>query len=516
MAARNAVPVPGPGPEAAGTTAADPRRWLILAVIAAAQLMVVLDLTVMNLALPSAQRALKFTAADRQWVVTAYALSFGGLLLFCGRLADLIGRKVTFLTGLIGFAAASAVGGASVDFSMLVTARACQGVFGALLAPSALSLLATTFKDPKERAKAFGVYGAVAAAGGGLGLLLGGALTSYLSWRWCMYVNLVFAAIAITGGVLLVGRQQRTPGGRLDVPGVVAVSGGMFCLVYGFSNAASHGWHTPSAWGFLVAGVALLIVFAAWQSRAAQPLLPPRVVLDRNRAGAYLTVLISGAGMFGVFLFLVYYMQVTLGYSAVTSGLAMLPMVAFSGLMATLGNTRLMPRIGPKPMVIAGMLLNAAGMVWLTRIGAHSGYASALLGPLMVTGAGMGLIFGMVAATGTFGVAPRDAGVASASINTGQQLGGSIGTALLNTIAAGATTGYLADHLHGRPTPQVLRLAALHGYTTVFWWCAGIFAAGAVLCGALLRSGPLTRPADTPARQATPAREPSPQITPAR
>lgn len=241
----------------AGTAAADPKRWLILAVIAAAQLMVVLDLTVMNLALPSAQRALGFTTTDRQWVVTAYALSFGSLLLFFGRLADLIGRKATFLTGLVGFAAASAVGGASGSFAMLVTARACQGVFGALLAPSALSLLATTFKDPKERAKAFGVYGAVAAAGGGLGLLLGGALTTYLSWRWCMFINLVFAAIAITGGALLVGRQQRTPGGRLDVPGVGAVSGGMLCLVYGLSNAASHSWRTPSSWGFLAAGAVI-------------------------------------------------------------------------------------------------------------------------------------------------------------------------------------------------------------------------------------------------------------------
>ncbi|GLY89021.1 MFS transporter [Actinoallomurus iriomotensis] len=506
MAAHSAAPAARPRPQAAGATAADPRRWLILAVIAAAQLMVVLDLTVMNLALPSAQHALKFTAADRQWVVTAYALSFGSLLLFCGRLADLVGRKVTFMTGLVGFAAASAVGGAANGFAMLVTARACQGLFGALLAPSALSLLATTFKDPKERARAFGVYGAVAAAGGGLGLLLGGALTSYLSWRWCMYINLVFAAIAIIGAALLVGRQDRTPGGRLDVPGVVTVSGGMLCLVYGFSHAASHSWRTPSTWGFLAVGVALLIAFAIWQGRTAHPLLPPRVVLDRNRAGAYLTVLISGAATFGIFLFLVYYMQVTLGYSAVVSGLAMLPMVALSGTMATLGNTKLMPRFGPQPMVIAGMLLNAAGMIWLTRIGVHSGYASALLGPLMVTGAGMGLIFGMVAATGTSGVAPHDAGVASASINTGQQLGGSIGTALLNTIAASAATGYVTDHSHGLPTPRLMQLAAVHSYTTVFWWCAGIFAAGAVICGALLRPGPLTRPGDAPSRKAATAR----------
>ncbi len=484
------------------------RRWLILAVICSAALMIVLDVTVMNLALPSAQRALGFTNADRQWIVTAYSLSFGSLLLFCGRLADLIGRKVTFLAGLAGFAAASAVGGASGSFTMLVTARACQGVFAALLAPSALSLLTTTFTDPKERGKAFGVYGAVAASGSGLGLLLGGALTSYLSWRWCLYVNLVFAVIAITGGALLLGRQPRTPGARLDIPGVAAVSGGMVGLVYGFSNAATHSWRTPSTWGFLAAGIALLIVFAAWQSRAAQPLLPPRVILDRNRAGAYLTMLITGAGIFGIFLFLIYYLQVILGYSPVKSGVALLPMVAVIGVMANVGNIKLMPRVGPKPLVTLGLLVNAAAMVWLTRIGVHSGYASALLGPVMVTGVGMGLIFSAVANTGTFGVAARDAGVASASVNTGQQIGGSIGTALLNTIAASAATSYLASHPHGRPT--LVHLALLHSYTTVFWWCAVIFAVGAVICGALLRRGPLTRPADVPAR------EPSRQVAAAR
>jgi EmrB/QacA subfamily drug resistance transporter len=481
---------------------------MILAVVAVAQLMVVLDLTVMNLALPSAQTALKFSTNDRQWVVTAYALSFGGLLLFCGRLADLVGRRTTFVAGLVGFAAASAVGGAAVNFQMLVTARACQGVFGALLAPSALSLLTTTFRDPKERAKAFGVYGAVAAAGGGLGMLLGGALTTYLSWRWCMYVNVAFALVGVIGGVLLVGRQERAPGGRLDIPGVATVSGGMFCLVYGFANAASHSWHTPSTWGFLAGGVALLAVFAAVQSRAAHPLLPPRVVLDRNRGGAYLTVLVVGAATFGVFLFLVYYMQVTLGYSAIRSGTAMLPLVVASGVFATLGNTRLLPRFGPKPMVIVGMTANAAAMVWLTRIDAGSTYLSALFGPLLVVGAGSGLIFGMIAATGTFGVAPYDAGVASASINTGQQLGGSIGTALLNTVAASAVSRYTAAHLHEHSAAQLGQLAALHSYTVVFWWCAAVYAAGALVCGGLLRSGPLARPA------AEPTPEPS-RLTPA-
>ncbi len=480
---------------------ADSRRWLILATICSAALMIVLDVTVMNLALPSAQHALGFTNAGRQWIVTAYTLSFGSLLLFCGRLADLIGRKVTFLIGLVGFAAASAVGGASDSFAMLVTARACQGVFAALLAPSALSLLITTFSDPKERGKAFGVYGAVAASGSGLGLLLGGALTSYLSWRWCLYVNLVFAAIAITGGVLLLGRQPRTPGARLDVPGVAAVSGGMFCLVYGFSNAATHSWHASSTWSFLAAGAALLIIFAIWQSRAAQPLLPPRVILDRNRGGAYLTMLIFGSALFGIFLFLIYYMQVILGYSAVKSGVALLPMVTVIGVMANLGNIKLMPRLGPKPLISLGLLFNAVGLAWLTRIGVHSDYASALLGPLILTGFGSGLIFSAAANTGTFGVAPRDAGIASASINTGQQLGGAIGTALLNTIAASAFTSYLAGHAHGRPAPQLVQLSAIHSYTTVFWWCAGIFVAGAIICGALLRPGPLTRPEDISARQ---------------
>src|SRR5208282_4204589 len=262
------------------------RRWLVLGVIGLAQLMVVLDLTVMNIALPSAQRALHFTTVDRQWVVTAYSLAFGSLLLLGGRLADLLGRKVTFLTGLAGFAGVSAIGGASVNFTMLVTARACQGVFAALLVPSALSLLTTTFTEPKDRGKAFAVYGAIAGAGGGIGLLLGGALTEYLSWRWCMYVNLVFAGVAFTGGALLLTRQPSPSKPKLDIPGVLLVSGAVFCLVYGFSNAATHSWHTPSSYGFIAAGVALLAAFAAWQGRAAHPLLPPRVVLDRNRGGA--------------------------------------------------------------------------------------------------------------------------------------------------------------------------------------------------------------------------------------
>jgi EmrB/QacA subfamily drug resistance transporter len=486
-------------------------RWLILGVIALAQLMIILDATIMNIALPSAQKSLGFSVVDRQWVVTAYALAFGSLLLLGGKLSDLLGRKATFLIGLIGFAAASAVGGAAVSFGMLVAARACQGAFGALLAPAALSLLTVTFTDPQERGKAFAVYGAVAGAGGAVGLLLGGVLTEYLSWRWCLYVNLIFAGIAAAGAVTLLRRDLPPGKPKLDLPGAALVSGGMFCIVYGCSNAALHSWHAVSTWGFLAAGGVALVLFAVRQARAPQPLLPPRVVLDRNRGGAYLTMLIASAGMFGIFLFLTYYMQQTLGFSPVVTGLAFLPMVACIMVTSTASNIALMPRVGPRPLAPTGMLLAAAGLAWLTRIGVHSGYATAVLPPLLVMGLGLGLVFAPVFNTGTFGVGPRDAGVASATVNTGQQLGGSVGTSLLNTIFASAVASYIAAHLSpatavgGRPSPQLNGLALIHGYTTAFWVSAAIFAGGAILAVILFRNGPLTPPGQ-PSQPGTPER----------
>jgi EmrB/QacA subfamily drug resistance transporter len=504
----------GSTPVMPASPAPDPRRWLILGTVGLAQLMVVLDSTIVNIALPSAQRALGFTTADRQWVVTAYALAFGSLLLFGGRLGDLIGRKITFLAGALGFAAASAVGGAATSFGMLVAARSIQGAFGALLAPAALSILSTTFSDPRERGKAFGVYGAIVGAGGAIGLVLGGILTEYLTWRWCLYVNLFFAGLAAIGAVVLLKHQRARTRPRLDLPGVALVSASMFCLVYGFSNAANHNWHTPSTCGFLAAGVALLAVFAFWQARAASPLLPPRVVLDRNRGGACLAVLIAGAGMFGIFLFLTYYMQQTLGYSPVVSGVAFLPTVVMVVAAASLANVVLLPRVGPRLLVPAGMLLAGGSLVWLTRIGLHSGYAAAVLGPLMVAGLGFGFTIAPAMNTGTFGVAPQDAGVASATLNTGQQIGGSIGTSLLNTIFAGAVAGYLTSHLspatlvHGHPAPSLTGMALIHGYTAAFWVAAAIFGAGAVICGTLFRSGPLRASgaaAAVPARAAVPA-----------
>ncbi len=479
----------------------DRRRWLILVVIALAQLMIVLDATIMNIALPTAQKSLHFTIVDRQWVITAYALAFGSLLLLGGKLADLLGRKVTFVIGLIGFALASAVGGAAVNFTMLVSARACQGAFGALLAPSALSLLTVTFSDPQERGKAFGVYGAVAGAGGAIGLLLGGLLTEYLSWRWCLYVNLIFAGIAVAGALSLLNRQAAPGRPKVDLPGAIMVSAGMFCIVYGFSNAALHGWHAPSTWGFLVAGVILLTLFGWRQTRAPQPLLPPRVVMDRNRGGAYLTILIASSGMFGIFLFLTYYMQQTLHFTPVITGVAFLPMIACTMATSITTNVALMPRIGPRPLAPTGLLLAAAGLALLTRIDVQSTYATDVLPPLLIAGVGLGLVFAPVFNSGTFGVARHDAGVASATVNTGQQLGGSMGTSFLNTIFASAVAAYIASHLrpatavHGRPSPLLAVQALIHGYTTAFWWSAGIFAAGALVALTLFRNGPLTKPA---------------------
>ena len=483
-------------PDATSSNSAPDRRWLILGVIGLAQLMVILDLTVMNIALPSAQRALGFTTADRQWVVTAYTLAFGSLLLLGGRLADLLGRKVTFLTGLAGFAGVSAIGGASVSFAMLITARACQGAFAALLVPSALSLLTTTFTEPKDRGKAFGVYGAIAAAGGAVGLLLGGALTEYLSWRWCLYVNLAFAAVAFIGGAVLLQRQPSPVKPRLDVPGALLVSSAVFCLVYGFANAATHSWATPSTYGFLAAGVVLLVAFAPWQGRAAHPLLPPRVVLDRNRGGAYLSFFFGAAGMFGIFLFLTYYLQQTLGYRPLVAGFAFLPFSVGLIVMANLSTIVLMPRVGPKPLIASGMLAAAGGAAWLAQLSPHTGYATGLLGPLILVGIALGMVIAPVINTGTFGVAPQDAGVASATVTVSQMLGGSVGTSLLNTIFAGAVASYFAAHaasarLIGRHA--LTRLTLAHGYDTAFWWMTGIFAFGAVIAGALLRRGPLVQ-----------------------
>jgi len=461
------------------------RRWLVLAVLGIAQLMVVLDATIVNIALPSAQKALAFSNDNRQWIVTAYALAFGSLLLLGGRISDLFGRKWTFIAGLIGFAVASAVGGASQSFGMLVVARAAQGVFGAILAPASLSLLTTTFTEPKERGKAFGIFGALAGSGAAVGLLLGGLLTEYLSWRWCLYVNLLFAGAAVAGALVLVHNVGQPERPRLDFPGTITASAGLFALVYGFSNANTSGWGDTLTLVMLAAAAVLLAGFVAIERRVAYPLLPLHVVLHRDRGGSYLAVAMSAIAIFAVFLFLTYYLQQNLSYSPITAGLAFIPMVIGIVISSTTANIKLLARTGARPLVPTGMLLGAVGMLYLTGLGPHSTYAGHVLPALIVMGLGFGLIFAPSIATATLGVSGRDAGVASAMVNTSQQVGGSIGTALLSTLAITATKNMLVGSSR---TPELMAKAAVHGYTTAFYWSASIFAIGAVVCGLLLRS----------------------------
>jgi EmrB/QacA subfamily drug resistance transporter len=461
------------------------RRWLILFVIAIAQLMVVLDATVVNIALPSAQRALAFSNDQRQWIITAYALAFGSLLLLGGRIGDLFGRKRAFAIGLMGFAGASALGGFAQNFDVLVAARALQGLFGALLAPASLSILTTTFTDPEERGKAFGVFGAVAVGGAAIGLILGGVLTEYLNWRWCLFVNLLFAVPAALAAMTLLHNEIPEHRGRIDLPGAVTATTGLFAIVYGLANSETNGWADPVTIGMLLAGLLLLVGFVVIQTRSSHPLLPLRVVLDRDRGGSFLAMGLSGAGMFGVFLFLTYYLQQNLGFSPIQTGFAFLPMTGSIVISAVGASTKLLPKIGPRPLIGGGMLLASAGLATLTTIGPHTAYATHVLPGILVMGAGMGLVFSSAMATATFGVEISDAGVASAMVNTMQQVGGSIGTALLSTLAASAVTSELAS-VGGRPDAAALAHAAVHGYTTAFWWSAGIFAAGAIVSSALL------------------------------
>src|SRR4051794_21187422 len=473
------------------TASIDPhheRRWLILVVIGVAQLMIVLDVTIVNIALPSAQHDLGFSDDARQWVITAYALAFGSLLLLGGRVADLFGRRWTFIAGLLGFAGASALGGSAQSFGVLVGARALQGVFGAMLAPAALSLLATTFRDPAERGKAFGIYAGIAGTGGAIGLLLGGALTQVLDWRWCLYVSVAFALPAAAAATRLLHRGRAGTGERprLDIPGALTASAGLFALVFGLARAETDGWGDPETLAFLIGSVVLLSAFVVLQRRVAEPLLPLRVAADRDRGASFLAIGTASAGLFGLFLFLTFYLQDTKGLTPFQTGLAFLPLSFSIAPTAAIVSTRVLPRTGARPLVPAGMSVAALGMVLLTRIGVDTAYATHVLPSLILIGVGFGLTVAPSFATATVGVPPRDSGVASAMVNTSQQVGGSIGTALLSTLALAAATGFVTDH---GQSSVALREAAIEGYVTAFWWAAAVFAVGALVCGSLLRTG---------------------------
>ncbi|HEY5454581.1 MAG TPA: MFS transporter [Acidothermaceae bacterium] len=469
--------------EGAAQPVPDPRRWWSLAVIAMAQLMIVLDASVVIVALPSAQRSLHISLADRQWVLSAYTLAFGSLLLLGGRIADYLGRRRMFIIGLLGFGAASALGGLAQDPAMLFGARALQGAFAAVMAPAALSLLTVTFTEARERARAFGVYGAIAGGGAAIGLILGGTLTQLASWRWTLLINVPIALVAVVAASRFIRESRAEQRHSYDLPGAITVTGGLFLLVYGFTTAGTDGWAAPLTVTLLVGAVAALAAFVFIELRTAHPLLPVRVVLDRNRGGSLLASLFVGSALLGTFLFLTYFLQGTLGYSALKTGFAFLP---FSGgIIVGAGlASRLLPRMGPRVLIVAGVLLAAAGLFWFTGLTVDSTYAAHVLPPEILVSVGMGLAFVPLSSTALVGVQEEHAGVASALVNTTQQIGGALGTALLNTIAATATAGYLTHHGHAAAT----RNANVHGYTTAFTVSAALLLAAGVAAGTLIRS----------------------------
>jgi len=440
--------------------------------------MIVLDSSIMNIAIPSAKVDLGISDANQQWVITAYTLAFGSLLLLGGRVGDYMGRKKIFLVGLIGFAAASALGGIATTQGMLFGARALQGVFGALLAPAALAIISVTFTVPAERAKAFGVIGAISGGGAAIGLILGGTLTEFFSWRWCLGVNTPIAIIAAILAIKFVHESKAEGDNTYDIPGVVTATAGLFALTYGFNQAATNGWSDGHTISFLVGAVVLLVAFVAIEMRVKNPLMPMRVVTDRNRGGSYLGSLVVGAGLFSMFLFLGLYLQVILGYSPLKSGFAFLPFTAgiivFAGIASAL-----LPKFGPKPLMVPGLIAAGFGLLMLTRITPETSYVTHVMPSLLIMSSGMALVFIPLTSTSLHAVSHHDTGVASAMVNTSQQIGGSLGTALLNTVAATATATYATAHTElGK---MVQPFAMTHGFTVAFKVSAGLLFVGAVV-----------------------------------
>lgn len=413
------------------------QRWLVLAFVAVAQLMIALDATIVSIALPTAQASLGAANADRPWVITAYTVAFGSLLLLGGRLGDFFGRKRAFLVGLAGFAISSAAGGAAPDFAVLIAARAMQGAFAALLAPAALSLIAVSFTEARERATAFAVYGSIAGSGAAIGFLLGGVLTQYASWRWCLYVNIPIAAVAAAGAWAVLPSASTRTRPQLDLPGVALVTAGMAALVYGCADSRP----------FLAASAVLLALFVWREARTANPVLPLRIVLDRNRGGAYATVALTIAGMFGAFLFLTFYFQVTLHYTPLQAGLAFVPLVVSQQAGSWLIASRLMPVVSPRFLMAPGAVLAAIGMLVLVQV--------PLLAEVLL-GVGVSCVMVPAFSLATQGVDPRQAGVAAATANASSQIGGSVGAAVLNSVVT--SSGFAVA---GRWGAAILLAAAL-------------------------------------------------------
>jgi EmrB/QacA subfamily drug resistance transporter len=457
-----------------------PDRWRTLFVVAISQLMLVLDGSIMNIAIPRAQADLMISDANRQWIITAYTLAFGSLLLFGGRIGDYVGRKKIFIIGLLGFAGASALGGIAANQEMLYSSRALQGVFGALLAPAALAIISETFTVPAERAKAFGVFGAISGGGAAIGLIAGGALTEFFSWRWCLGVNTPIAIIAAILAFKFVHESKADGDKTYDVPGVVTATAGLFSLTYGFNEAATKGWSATSTLSFLAISILLLISFVAIESKVANPMMPLRVVTERNRGGSYLGSLIVGAGLFSMFLFLGLYLQNILGFSPLKSGFAFLPFTA--GIIFGAGiASQLLPKFGPKPLMVPGLISASIGLLLLTRITPETAYSTHVVPSLLIMSFGMALVFIPLTSTSLHGISGRDTGVASAMVNTSQQIGGSLGTALLSTIAVTASSNYEKANSVAQGDMVGGAFAATHGFTVAFQFSAAFLFIGAIV-----------------------------------
>ena len=518
----------------AATAGGNRRLGLALLVIATAQLMVVLDATIVNVALPHIQQALGFSGSGLEWVVNAYAVTFGGLLLLGGRAGDILGRRRVFVFGLLLFSAASLFGGFATSQAWLLTARAVQGVGGAVIAPTALALITTNFPEGGERNRAFGVYAAMAGAGSAAGLLLGGILTTYLSWRWVLFVNVPIGIVVAAAAPRVLTESPRRPG-RIDVAGAVTGTGGIALLVYGLSKAAtgpdgvSH-WGDAQVLASLTASVVLLVSFVLIEMRSSRPLLPMRVLADRNRSGAYLIMLCVSTGLFGLFFFLTLFIQTVLGYSAIRSGIAYLPF-AIGVVIASALASQLVPRVGPRPLIVAGAAMVAGGMFWFSRLTEHSSYAGDLLGPQIVSSFGLGLVFVPLALVALHKVAEQDTGVASSLLNTAQQVGGAIGLAVLGTVAWTTVADSVRTQVAhaaaaaGRPLPKpgtppptsIYYHALTVGFSRAFLVAAAIGLVALLIAIATIRvrrqdlSGAAPAPqeaAPQPAAQQPPAQQP--------
>ncbi|WP_194817476.1 MFS transporter [Nocardia sp. XZ_19_385] len=462
-------------------------RWWALGVIALAQLMVVLDATIVTIALPFAQRDLDISDGNTQWVLTAYTLIFGGLLLLGGRLADYLGRRKIFMIGLIGFAAASALAGLAQNGAQLFAGRGLQGAFAALLAPAALSLLSVTFTETKERARAFAVFAGISAGGAAIGLIAGGALTEYASWRWTLLVNTPIAILALVGAFAFVLKDVPLPRtGGYDVPGAITVTLGLIGIVYGFSRAAEHGWTDGSTIGLIVAGVALLAAFVFIESRTANPLLPLRIPGEINRGGALLAALLIPIAMFAMFLFLSFYLQNVLGYTPLKAGVAFLAFPA--GIAISAGVTSaLLPKFGPRPLMIVGAALGVIGLVLLAQLSFGDSFATSVLPAQFLIALGMGPLFVGMQAVALHQVDEEDSGVASALLNAAQQIGGAVGTALLTTISVQAAKDYVAEN---PGIDNLVARASIHSYDVAFYVGAGFFALAIPIIALMIRDKP--------------------------